>query len=568
MRTIMPWLRNRLPEFPPGRSAGLSAVRALAAILCLLAKLAWAGLPAAAASPAPVAAEGAEKVATSPVVVDGVTLFTVRGAASLPSRQRAAGIADRIAQAAADPRIDPLEVKVVEEGMSSAIIAGELRLMNIVDADSRQEGVEREILSRLYLERIRKAIQTYRQERSPDYLWSSGLWVLAASGLLLAGILALRWLYRRGHAAIERIAKRRMETLEAKTFSLVRAQQLWRLLRAAMGLAWWVAFFLVVDAYLTYALGLFPWTRAFAEILTNTVVPPLQSMLDGMTAALPGLVFIVLLVIVLRYVLGLVKLFFAGVADGSIHWQGVEPEWAFPTYRLIRLLVIAFGLVMAYPYIPGSSSEAFKGLSLMLGLLVSLGASSIIGNIMAGYSLIYRRAFKVGDRVRVGEHVGDVTEMGALVTHLRTPKNEVVVVPNSEILTSSIVNYSALKKQEGIILHTTVGIGYETPWRQVEAMLLMAAERTPGLLKAPPPFVLQKSLGDFCVVYEINAHSDAPEIMGRLYTALHQNILDVFNEYGVQIMTPAYEGDPDAPKVVPKAAWHAAPAKPPAADQE
>ena len=223
-------------------------------------------------------------------------------------------------------------------------------------------------------------------------------------------------------------------------------------------------------------------------------------------------------------------------------------------------MFIALALVVAYPYIPGSSSEAFKGVSIFLGLVVSLGSSSVIANLMAGYTMIYRRAFKIGDRITVDNLTGDVIERRLMVTHLHTIKNEEIVVPNSTIINSNIINYSTLARSRGLILHTTVGIGYETPWRQVEAMLKLAAERTSGLVREPAPFVLQKSLGDFAITYELNAYCDNPHAMAQLYTAMHQNILDVFNEHGVQIMTPAYEGDPEKPKVVPKDQWYQAPA--------
>jgi small-conductance mechanosensitive channel len=198
-----------------------------------------------------------------------------------------------------------------------------------------------------------------------------------------------------------------------------------------------------------------------------------------------------------------------------------------------------------------------------MGIIFSLGSSSLIGNFIAGYSMTYRRAFRVGDRVKIGDKIGDVERMRLLVTHLRTPKNEEVVVPNSTIITSEVVNYSSLARDRGLILHTTVGIGYETPWRQVEAMLLQAATRTAGLRPEPAPFVMQKELGDFCVTYEINVFCDTPQQMEARYTELHRNILDIFNEYGVQIMTPAYESDPEQPKLVPKEQWYAAPAHAP-----
>ena len=222
---------------------------------------------------------------------------------------------------------------------------------------------------------------------------------------------------------------------------------------------------------------------------------------------------------------------------------------------------------MGYPYIPGSSSDAFKGVTIFIGVLFSLGSSSVIGNIMAGYTLVYRRAFKVGDRVKIHDHVGDVLERRILVTRLQTLKNEEVIIPNSEILNSHVVNYSSMANEQGLILHITAGIGYETPWRQVEAMLLEAASRTPGLLKKPPPFVLQLALGDFCVTYELNVYCDRPNDMTKLYTLLSQHILDAFNEYGVQIMTPAYMADTEQPKIVPKDQWYIPPAKPPETTQ-
>jgi small-conductance mechanosensitive channel len=314
--------------------------------------------------------------------------------------------------------------------------------------------------------------------------------------------------------------------------------------------------------YLHYTLGLYPWTRPLAARLLTIFLDPLGSMGRGIIESLPGLAFVAVLVIVTRYVLKLARLYFESVDRGTITLVRFDRDWALPTYKIARLLIIALAAVVAYPYIPGSSSEAFKGISIFLGVVFSLGSSSVIANMMAGYAMIYRRAFKVGDRICIDNITGDVTEKRLMVTHLRTIKNEEVVVPNSTIINSSIINYSTLATSGGLILHTTVSIGYGTPWRQVEAMLLLAAARTPGLLEEPAPFVLQKSLGDFAVTYELNVYCDNAQAMGRLYTAMHQNVLDVFNEHGVQIMTPAYEGDPEVPKVVPKDRWYLSPAKP------
>ena len=286
---------------------------------------------------------------------------------------------------------------------------------------------------------------------------------------------------------------------------------------------------------------------------------PLEVIANGFVAHIPSLVFLVVLFFVFRLSLRLIRLFFEAVERRTVTLANFDPEWAEPTYKIIRILVIAFGLIVAYPYIPGSESAAFRGVSLFIGIVFSLGSSTAISNIIAGYMMTYRRAFKVGDRVKVGGAFGEVVETRLQVTHLRSPKNEEIVVPNSQILASEVVNYSSLARTRGLILHTEVGIGYEAPWRQVEAMLILAAERTPGLSMDPRPFVLHKKLGDFAITYELNVYcTDVPAMM-QLYTALHRNILDVFNEYGVQIMTPAYEQDPREPKVVRREDWHAPP---------
>ena len=277
---------------------------------------------------------------------------------------------------------------------------------------------------------------------------------------------------------------------------------------------------------------------------------------------LPDLIFLAILVWVVRIILRMIRRFFEAVEQGRIHLPNFDQEWAAPTYKLVRPMVIAFAIVVGYPYIPGSGSEAFKGVSLFLGIVFSLGSSSFIANMIAGYSMTYRRAFKIGDLVRIGEVMGVVSAVRLQVTHVRTIKNEEVVMPNSEIMNTHVTNFSSLAQSSGLVLHTTVGIGYETPWRQVEAMLLEAARRTPDLMTDPPPFVFHLQLGDFCVTYELNVYCRDPLKMRAIYTDLHRHILDVFNEYGVQIMTPAYEGDPQIPKVVPREQWHLAPAKP------
>jgi small-conductance mechanosensitive channel len=500
-------------------------------------------------------------LSTAPVTLDGKTLFRVRGVSAYPAEQRARAIAERIKALAADTTIPTTALRTVETEDRTDIMGGEQFIMGVFDVDARLEGVKRQLLAQTLMKKISEVVEDYREQRRPDRLLNNTLYALAATALLVGLLLAIRWAFRRLNASLEQRYQVRIQKLEAQSLKFVRAEQLRIALHRALQTMDTLVVLVLLYVYFHFVLSLYPWTRQFAEHLLTLLLNPLVTMGAALLAAVPNLVFIAVLVVVTRYLLKLTRLFSEAVAQGTVTLSGFDREWASPTYRIIRLLIIAFAVVVAYPYIPGSESAAFKGVSLFLGVIFSLGSSSIIANLIAGYTMTYRRAFRVGDRIRVSDFIGDVADVRLMVTHLRSLKNEEIIVPNSLILNSHVINYSSLARQNGLILHTTVGIGYETPWRQVEAMLLMAAERTPGLLCQPTPFVLQQALGDFCVTYELNAYCDEPAAMYRLYTELHRNILDVFNEYNVQIMTPAYERDPEQPKVVPKEQWFAEPAQ-------
>jgi len=501
--------------------------------------------------------------ATAPVMVDGVTLFRVRGALALPADDRARAIGARITAFAADETLNTSDLRIEEAPDRALVKIGDQLLVTVVDADAGLEGVTRQQIAELLLTKIRRAVERYREDRMPPALMRAGMWTLGASLLLVLLIWGTRLLAARLIAVTERSYQARVDKLQAETRAIVQAE---RLKAAVQGAERFVATALQVVlaiVFIEFVLTLWPWTRAFSRQVLDLVLDPLRTMGATVLRAIPGLIFIAILVALTRLLLKIVRLFFAGVAEGRVRLANFDSDWAWPTYRIVKLAVIAFTVVVAYPYIPGSESEAFKGMSVFLGVLFSLGSTSLIANMVAGYTMVYRRAFKVGDRVRIGEHIGDVTAMRLQATSLRSLKNEEIVIPNAVVLNSSTVNYSTLESRGGLILHTTVGIGYETPWRQVEAMLVEAAGRTGGLLRDPPPFILQKSLGDFCVVYELNVYCPDAHQSERLYTALHQNVLDVFNEHGVQIMTPAYVGDPAQPKVVPREDWFPPPARPP-----
>ena len=516
--------------------------------------------PAQASEQTPANPESALEFAD--VKIDGNPLFKIRGATSLPAASRAAGIESRVLALAEDPSVDPASVRLQTEGDFIQIWGGNTRIMVVTQPDAQAEQLPADLLAGLIQDRIRKAIVDYREARSSENRIRGA--VEAVAGTLLAAAIAalVIWLSLRLQRRLDRVMRTRVQSVGIQSFEILRAERMRALVMGLIRLLSVAALGSLAVFWLIFTLRRFPMTRGVAETLLGDILTPLTALGRGFVSSLPNLVFLAILYFVVRGALRLIRAFFIAVERGGVALSEFEPEWAMPTYKLIRVAVVALGLVVAYPYIPGSDSDAFKGVSLFIGVVFSLGSPSAIVNIIVGYMMTYRRAFRVGDRVKIGDIVGDVTGVRLQVTHLRTPKNEEVVIPNSQIINGHVLNYSTLARESGLLLHTTVGIGYETPWRQVEAMLLEAARRTPGLAATPAPFVLQTALGDFAITYELNVGCAEPQRMPQLYTVLHRNILDVFNEYGVAIMTPAYVSDPPDAKLVPRSYWFLAPAKP------
>jgi len=238
----------------------------------------------------------------------------------------------------------------------------------------------------------------------------------------------------------------------------------------------------------------------------------------------------------------------------------MHPETAQPTRRLITAGTWLFAIVVAYPYLPGSETEAFKGVSVFVGLMFTLGSAGIVQHVMSGFMITYSRALRVGDFVKIGEVEGTVTHLGILSTKVRTPRREEITIPNAVVTATTTIDYSRFAQTDGVMTPTSVTIGYDAPWRQVEALLIGAAERTPGVRREPRPIVIQAALEDFYVKYVLMVCLEQQERKALTLHHLHANIQDLFNEHGVQIMSPNYEADPAAPKVVAKKDWYAAPA--------
>jgi small-conductance mechanosensitive channel len=323
------------------------------------------------------------------------------------------------------------------------------------------------------------------------------------------------------------------------------AREISRSLHKVVNWCWVLVRLLLVLFWLNMVFAQFHWSRDLALTVFHFIADMVQQILQNIVEYLPNLVIIILIVLLSRLITRMVHTFFEGVRLERISLPGFYPDWAQTSFGLSKVLIIAMTVVLIFPYLPGSSSPAFQGLSIFFGVLVSLGSTSVVANIMAGIVITYTRAFKIGDRVRIADTEGDVIERSAFVTRVRTPKNEEVAIPNSMVMNDHIVNFSAQAKEAGVLLHTTVTIGYDVPWPQVHELLTGAAIKTEQVLNDPSPFVLQTSLDDNYVAYELNAYTRRPSGKQKIASDMHAHIQDAFRDAGIEILSPHYRANRD-----------------------
>jgi small-conductance mechanosensitive channel len=486
-----------------------------------------------------------------PVVLgDQVLFYFKEELKGYSPEERAKTISERIKKIAEDPNIPINALTTSNFKLPITLVsAGDHLLFAIFDQDAQASGRTREQLATEYVEKLRTAMEKYREDRSRKTILYGALYTLLLTVAFIAILILLKRVQQKINQKIMSRVAARPKGVQIKPLEILRGEQIRPLLIEAVKVIRFFLILLSLYIYIHLDLSFFPWTRPFAGRILDYVLVPLTAIGKAIAANIPNAVFIVILVLIARYILKLMRFFFLSVERGTVKLSGFYPEWSKPTYKILSYLVIAFFAVVAFPYIPGSESPAFKGISIFIGVLFSLGSQSAVSNMIAGFALTYRRAFKVGDRVKIADFTGDVLEARLQVTILRTVKNEEIVVPNSMILNSQVINYNTEASARGLILHTTVTIGYDAPWRKVHELLLKAAQSTEGVLREPPPFVLQRSLDDFYITYELNAYTDQPQGMAQTYSLLHQNIQDAFNEGGVEIMSPHYTQLRDGNKV-------------------
>jgi small-conductance mechanosensitive channel len=504
-----------------------------------------------------VKAPEAEKPAGAPVIVNDEVLFYIRSRIlSISPENRASLIRDRINKLAKDPLFNPDSLQVSDGDTTTDIVAKDLTIMSVTDNDAKAAGQTRQELADEYLRSIRAAVASFKKDYNLKTVLLELLLALVSTAIFILILVFSRKFFFKLYEKLQSWKDVLIRGIRFQKLEIVSSTQMTAFLVRLAKLLRAVLIILLLYFYLLTVLSLFPLTRKLALTILNYVLSPLSTAGKSFLAYLPKLFSIVVVVVITHYVAKLVKLFFSAVDKGHISLPGFYPEWARPTYKIVRFLIYVFAGVVIFPLLPGSDSSAFKGISIFLAALISLGSAGAISNVIAGVVLTYMRAFKIGDRVKISETVGDITEKTLLITRIRTIKNEEITIPNAMILGSHIINYSTSAQDLGLILHTTVTIGYDAPWRKVHELLIAAALATEGVLDKPAPFVLQTSLDDSFVSYQINAYSEKPNEMAVIYARLHENIQDKFNEAGIEIMSPHFsalrDGNPPAmPKEAP-----------------
>jgi len=529
------------------------------ALLVLLALLPTAGLGNDAAT---LTTEGIP-AAPAELTIANRSIFTFHatllGETPAARAQRAAAVIEEALRGT-----DPLSVSIDPVASSHLILLGGRRAFIVAPQDLELNGGDTRQAAEQAAAVLRQVVDESGEARNLHFLLKALGWSALATLLYLALIKGANLARHRLRGRLPKLMRERARQIRVGQMPLFDMQYVYMLIDRLLRLLYWVVVLLLSYQWLSFVLSQFPYTRPWGESLNVHLLDLLRYLLDGILQAIPGVAVAIMIFFIARGISGFSRRVLERMArPGTLNW--LTEETLQPTVRLTSLAIWLFALVMAYPYLPGSGTDAFKGLSVLLGLMISLGASSVVGQAAAGLILTYSRTLKAGEYVRVGDNEGTVTEVGMFNTTIRTGLGEVLTLPNSMITGSVTRNYSRAVQGRGYIVDTVVTIGYDTPWRQVEAMLVAAAQRTEGILDKPRPQVFQTGLSDFYPEYRLVAQAvpSEPRPRAELLSLLHANIQDVFNEYGVQIMSPHYLGDPAQEKWVPREKWYTAPARRP-----
>lgn len=476
-----------------------------------------------------------------PVVVDGDTLFYLYAKRGGNTPQMRAQMDEAaIIELGKRFNLHPDSVYIESTDIVTDVMYGDKVIVSFTDQDGLWANSTRDQLAAKERLVIVKKLKELKEEHSTFKLLERlgyFILVLVIQFLLFKGT---NWLYRRVKVRINKLKETKLKAISIQNYELFDKEKQTKLLVFVANIVRYLIMFVQLLVTVPILFSIFPQTEELARTIFSYLWDPTRKILIGVGNYIPDLFTIIVICYAIKYLIKGIAYLAHEVEQERLKITGFYPDWAMPTYHIIRFLLYAFMIAMIYPYLPGASSGVFQGISVFVGLIVSLGSSTVIGNIIAGLVITYMRPFKLGDRIKLNDTTGNVIEKTPLVTRIRTPKNEVITIPNSFIMSSHTINYSASARNYGLIIHSEVTIGYDAPWRQVHQLLIDAALATPGVQLDPQPFVLETSLSDWYPVYQINAYILDADKLAQIYSDLHQNIQDKFNESGVEIMSPHY----------------------------
>ena len=485
------------------------------------------------------------KIDGFPVMLDGKTLFFIRrGVSSFSAEERANAITRRIERIAQNDSIpvENLTIKQIPDDNSLYLSIDQEVILTVTERDAKAYRSTPEVLAQQALQKIQVAIAQYRQDRKPEQLLKNIIYTVIATFSFLIISFAVIKISGKLFPFIRRLIESLTPGIQIGNIEIVSSSKIsffW--LRVFRMIRLFILFLLTFN-YATFVLRLFPWTRVFGESILGYFSRSLELVLSSIGKYLPNAFIIAIIIFVTYYLIRLIKPFFTAIERGNLVIPGFYTDWAKPTYNLLLVIIIALAAIVAFPYLPGFDSPAFRGVSVFLGLLLSLGSTSAIANVIGGIILIYTRAFRIGDHIQVGDVIGDLIEKNFLVIRICTPTNKIITIPNSSLLSSNVINFSISSRElnRNLIIQTTITLGYDLPWRKAHKTLIEAALETDHILKEPAPFVLQTSLDNFYISYQLNAYTNQPNLMVIIYSELHQNIQDKCNEAGIEILSPSY----------------------------
>ncbi|NCS06974.1 MAG: mechanosensitive ion channel family protein [Microcystis aeruginosa G13-07] len=485
------------------------------------------------------------KIDGFPVMLDGKTLFFIRrGVSSFSAEERANTITRRIERIAQNDSIpiENLTIEQIPDDNSLYLSVDQEVILTVTERDAKAYRSTPEVLAQQALQKIQVAIAQYRQDRKPEQLLKNIIYTVIATFSFLIISFAVIKISGKLFPFIRRLIESLTPGIQIGNIEIVSSSKIsffW--LRVLRMIRLFILFLLTFN-YATFVLRLFPWTRVFGESILGYFSRSLELVLSSIGKYLPNAFIIAIIIFVTYYLIRLIKPFFTAIERGNLVIPGFYTDWAKPTYNLLLVIIIALAAIVAFPYLPGFDSPAFRGVSVFLGLLLSLGSTSAIANVIGGIILIYTRAFRIGDHIQVGDVIGDLIEKNFLVIRICTPTNKIITIPNSSLLSSNVINFSISSRElnRNLIIQTTITLGYDLPWRKAHKTLIEAALETDHILKEPAPFVLQTSLDNFYISYQLNAYTNQPNLMVIIYSELHQNIQDKCNEAGIEILSPSY----------------------------